>query len=310
MNKQHGATITNVDVNVAYCFDRNYRQHFAAGIYSLVENFNGSSNLNIFILTNEVDPDFIGKIEGMIHLKNCKITWIKFKEENVKNLYISASSHFSSAIYYRLFLPTLLPSHIDKVLYLDSDTICIGDVSPLFNLEINSSAVAGVLDLECDRESKRLGLEKYINSGVLLMNLNIWREHKIPEKCLDWIKNQKKPTLGDQDAINTICQSQLMLIERKWNACINPENMIPLNDAIIFHYISHQKPWQIWYDTELASIYDHYLNQTPWANSPKDNPKNLSQSLLYARKLFSDKKYQESSNVYEKIIQELAKKIK
>ena len=74
-------------INIAYCFDKNYRQHFAASICSLITNANEFRALNIFIVTDAADAVFKSKIEIIIPpTKTRRITWIIIDEALVGGL--------------------------------------------------------------------------------------------------------------------------------------------------------------------------------------------------------------------------------
>lgn len=87
-------------------------------------------------------------------------------------------SYLTTASYGRLFIAKLLPENVEKVLYLDADVLCIGSLKELFNLDMSKCAVAAVLDssLSESQHAAEIGVTKYINSGVLLINLKLWRE--------------------------------------------------------------------------------------------------------------------------------------
>lgn len=296
-------------MHVAYCFDEKYKQHFAVALCSLIKNIAPCTHVTIHIVTPEPNTEFKEKIISFVKSEFFHINWIDFDIAKVQNLPIAANTHFSSAIYFRLFLPYLLPNEVEKVIYLDSDTICITDISELQAIDTSTSLVAGVLDLKSESESIRLGVKNYINSGVLVINLLKWREQKISEKCFEWLQKNSDSILGDQDAINFVCQSNLKLLDEAWNVCINPCEIKTPSDIKIIHYITHMKPWQLWYDDELASSYDYYLNLTPWSNTPKQAPETVNQWMLFARKMHNQKSYEKSAQIYENIIQKLLEKI-
>jgi lipopolysaccharide biosynthesis glycosyltransferase len=77
-------------------------------------------------------------------------------------------------------------------------------------------------------------IKKYINAGVLLINLEKWRKHVQESEILSFIyKNNKKMRLLDQDLINIFFQEEITLIDAKWNQFYpNPEK-----NACIHHMV-------------------------------------------------------------------------
>lgn len=293
-------------INIAFCFDRNYRQHFAVALCSLLRNnFKMADDVKIYIVTDSIDDSFRKSIEKLRNGSCVKFEWVIAPNIEVRDLPIANGSHFSSAIYYRLFLSKILPAEVEDVIYLDSDTVCVSDVSDLFGVDISNHLIAGVLDVEAVRESNRMGVKNYVNSGVLIINLKRWREECVTERCIEWLMRNPDVVLGDQDAINLVCQNELIILDRKWNACVNPEKIVEFGHVKIIHYISHMKPWQSWYDDQLGAPYQYFLKQTDWANSPPDDPKNVPQCLMLARKFSSLNKHASAVRVYEQVINEL-----
>ena len=137
----------------------------------------------------------------------------------------------SKSIYYRLLLSELLDPSIKEILYLDVDTLVLKDIRALFdNTDLSNHVAAVVLDYsfanEPDDHVKNIcksndsnncfnvNLSKYFNSGMLLINLDKWRQYQIGSKCIELIKcNLPFP---DQDALNIAIPDPL-IIEGKWN---------------------------------------------------------------------------------------------
>ena len=140
-------------------------------------------------------------------------------------------THASKSIYYRLILSELLDPNIKEILYLDVDTLVLKDIRALFdNTDLSESIAAVVLDAVIANESNdkiisisdpndkkqclNINLSNYFNSGMLLINLDKWREYQIGLKCLELVKcNLLYP---DQDALN-IAITDPLFIDSKWN---------------------------------------------------------------------------------------------
>lgn len=92
------------------------------------------------------------------------------------------SKRISMATYYRCILSKLLPTDIDRLLYLDCDIVIVGDISEYWNTPLSDeTGVAAVADMGCDEAARYEILkypmeDSYFNAGVLLINLNYWRK--------------------------------------------------------------------------------------------------------------------------------------
>ena len=140
-------------------------------------------------------------------------------------------THVSKSIYYRLILSELLDPNIKEILYLDVDTLVLKDIRALFdNTDLSDHIAAVVLDpvianeypdkvisISDPNDKKQclnINLSNYFNSGMLLINLDRWREYQIGLKCIELVKcNLLYP---DQDALN-IAITDPLFIDAKWN---------------------------------------------------------------------------------------------
>lgn len=205
-------------------------------------------------------------------------------DQNFENLpELDASSHFSNAIYYRLKLPELLPDDVDTVLYLDSDTICVGDIDRIFDVNIKNYVVAGVLDPAASIFQRGQKLDLYINSGVLLINVLRWRQEGLFKKCLEWVKQNPQSVCKDQDALNHVLRGRIRLIDGNYNKFVTIDTKLNVENDKILHYISKDKPWCEWYPDNLSEYYIDYIEKSPWSLNIK-KAENLDQYIKLARK--------------------------
>ena len=96
----------------------------------------------------------------------------------------------------------------------------------------------------------------YINSGVLLMNLEVWRQNRIGQEILSW-KEKHPESWGDNDALHGVLAGQLYLLPARWNATahmmrpMSPvfgfieerEVQLARKDPSVVHFTGAVKPW-------------------------------------------------------------------
>ena len=115
----------------------------------------------------------------------------------------------TTAIYYRLFLQNLLP-YGKKILYFDCDTIIYKDLSELYNYNITDKYYTGHYEGPPIRKYGS-NLNNFINSGVILINLDNLRKDNIYTKIYEFLRNNNnRLLLLDKDAINVVCN------KKKW----------------------------------------------------------------------------------------------
>jgi lipopolysaccharide biosynthesis glycosyltransferase len=205
-------------------------------------------------------------------------------------------------MYYRLMLPDLL--QVQKVIYLDCDILVEADISALWNCEINQFGCAGT-DEHSEWHSNRLQLSDgiYVNSGVLVLNLDFCRRHHFLQKCITWVTvNSPKLMFPDQDAINVILAGHKALLPSHFNlnplSLSKPEDLKNIPNRIL-HFSGSAKPWHRYYQFEFQTLYRKYLEYTPWINEFKPlEPVSYGQALAAANQYFEKKDMQNAAIYY------------
>jgi lipopolysaccharide biosynthesis glycosyltransferase len=125
------------------------------------------------------------------------------------------NTRLTQVAFYRLFLPILI--NIERILYLDGDTLTFKDLREMYNLDFNDTYIIGTLDYFSNGvDYLKLKSEKYINSGVLLINLEKLRNDK---KYIELINFANKAELrnGDQTVLNFILYPKIGILPYKYN---------------------------------------------------------------------------------------------
>ena len=122
---------------------------------------------------------------------------------------------FSQVAFFRLLTPLFLP--VEKVIYLDSDVLAFDDLYEMYNLNFNNNFVLGFLDpLSHGIDYLGLKSEKYINSGVLLLNLDLIRKKNKYYEIIQILNNYKKLENNDQTVINYVFYPNIGLLPLKY----------------------------------------------------------------------------------------------
>lgn len=273
-------------MEVLFCFDAKYEQHFGVAVTSVILN-NLDTLKTVYIITDKINSKFNKKIEQIKAKYNVDFFINEVDDTEVQNLKLNF--HFSSAAYYRLLAAEILPSNLNKVLYLDSDLIVNGSITDLYNYDISNYIVAAYGgNGKAVATKKRLELKSdyYFNSGVMLINLDNWRKMDVGRSCIELIRNRPELIqLVDQDALNKIVDGEFINLDKKWNSFVNlyaRESQVD-EQSIIIHFIGSLKPWHSWCISPEKEIYWSYLRQSPWSNSHPELPNNFK-TLLSAIK--------------------------
>ena len=213
-------------LNIVFASDDNYASFLSISLISLLEhNVKDFDNINIFILDDNISNENKSKITDLAKDYPCSISFIETKKLDEMNFNVLGLERnlnkASLTTYARLFMSTLLPRDVDKVIYLDCDSLIVGSYKELWNLDISNYYCAGVLDGINTAVKEQLGFKKeetYINAGFLLVNLKKWREENVEEKFIKFMtENQNRFYQHDQGVINNIFKNNILIVEPKYN---------------------------------------------------------------------------------------------
>ena len=160
----------------------------------------------IYILDCGIDESKKQKIEKLCSGRNA-VFFIDAKKTLDGLDYDLNIDRGSIAAYARLFIGSMIPNGIDKVIYLDSDTLVRGSLLDLYNYELDSFTIGGVRDSFSVLNKKVFGVKRgelFVNSGVLLVDLSKWREEEIEKKIYQILTEKQEVFQGDQGIINIV----------------------------------------------------------------------------------------------------------
>lgn len=251
-------------INICIASDDNYSTYACVLIASILKNSNFENQLFFYILDGGISEENKEKIKSLKKIKDFEITFIDVDKNyfnNLKNL--ETHNYITLPAYYRLKIGSLLRD-IDKAIYFDCDIIVNCDLGELFNTKIDDYTIAGVKDI-----NKRM-LKKnpsYINSGVLLINLQKFRQENCEEKLFNYIKeNFQTIKNGDQEVINEVFKNKIKILNDEFN--VQSSNFTNrssyTNNPKIIHFVSKKKPWHFASFSYHKKYYFKYLQLTPW----------------------------------------------
>lgn len=259
-------------MNILVTLNAGYINPLCVMLRSMVES-NPRTSFDIYVAhTALTDADFceIGKaVDG----RNVRVLSVRVPAELFQNAPILKRT--SKETYYRLFAAAYLPKSLDRILYIDPDTLIIGNLTPLYNVEFGDCFFAGCGHLPSFLNfinTARLGMpphSTYINAGVLMLNLRALRAFFSSDEVFSCIRqNPHKLLLADQDVLNALYGERILpLDENLYNldercfrrlCAVNGEEsayaFVRQNTCII-HYNGKYKPWRENYKGKLQGFY-------------------------------------------------------
>lgn len=304
-----------MEKKVVYCIDKNFKEIAAVSVYSLNKVNPYLHDISWIIPASEkqVIGDFLHSLKPEIFNT---INLIPLEDLDTERFRVSG--HVSTATYLRLFICKLI--NASKILYIDADTLILGQLDELFDNDLDNSLVAGVEEVGGGPRGgiPRDQSDPYINAGILLINLDALRAIDFEGKVIDVLEQYSHQLVyWDQCIINKIAESKKKLLPANWNVMI-PCNLITHTDfsahtssnfAKIMHFAGAIKPWQDWCQPHVASFWRKFAAQVDGLNFEPVKITNLNQMLIFANGRDLDGDFQTASRVKGKIIQIMSSSI-
>ena len=260
-------------MNICISCDDKYAKYAGVVIASILINADREDDFSFYILDGGISEGAKNRILRLNSIRDFEIKFIPV-DSSLFDAYKGIITHdyLSIAAYYRLKLSQFLPK-VDRVIYLDCDTIVRKSLNDFYNIDLEDNYMAGVIDARVKYKPKWKN-SSYVNSGGLLMDLDKIRQDDVEAKFLKYtIEHSDEIKTGDQDIINFTLEGKIKIVEDKWNVQVSSflSRSNFTKDPYIIHYIAKQKPWIFASYNHFKKEYFKVLQRTPWAIS--DNEK-------------------------------------
>jgi lipopolysaccharide biosynthesis glycosyltransferase len=256
--------------NLVLTTTANYLWGAAVTVRSALERC--SDVCNVYIINIDLTSEHQKSLINSWQTNNIgKIEFIPFDKS--KTAAFRTTLHVrNTATYARLFIDDCLPN-LSRCIFLDTDLIVCADLKQLDDIDLMGNTVGCVRDGAVYEERQRwrfeneLGLQDpslYFNVGVILADLDAWRDRQVQSRALQICKEMYNSLDAlDQDALNIVLQDDWLELEPKWNmAQYNaPEDF---DDGII-HLFGRVKPWHADYNYKFKTRFFEILDRTAFA---------------------------------------------
>lgn len=154
-------------------------------------------------------------------------------------------NHVSKACFLRLLIPKVFPE-LERALYVDCDTLCLGDITEFYNADFEGNYLMAVRGMVySDNQASQLGIPYYVNSGVLMFNIPLMNKEDYFQQILDnWHDSlgKQEPFSADETVINWCFHNHIKLVNEKWNYCYNRKYGDRfVNNPKILHFTGYDK---------------------------------------------------------------------
>ncbi len=261
-------------VPVFFAVNDSYTPYLSVALSSAVKNSSPDRLYRAIVLHDGVSEENQKKLRALA-ADNFAVDFVAMEKglESITDIMSNRlrCEYFTLTIYFRLFIPTMFPEY-DKAIYLDGDVVVLDDIAKLYDTELGDNYIGACQDHSCRgiepferyfELSAGVDRSKYVNSGVLLMDLKKLRDLNFGSHFLSLLNTYHFDSVApDQDYINAICADKIYYLSPSWDRMPNDRNPIDPSPSLI-HYNLFAKPWC--YDNiQYSDIFWEYAEGSPY----------------------------------------------
>jgi lipopolysaccharide biosynthesis glycosyltransferase len=281
-------------VVVVFAADDGYALPLGVALFSLIENLDRNISAAIFILGIDMSADSKKRLNAVLQRAGPNVTHSVIDVDDDLVSHLRIRSYVTSAAYLRLFMPYILPERFRKAIYLDCDVLVQRDISDLWNCDMDGKLLLAATAYGANRASDpghvhnwlELGIPQdayYFNSGVMVIDLEQWRDRDLTPPLVDYvIKHKDTMNYHDQGTLNAVCFDSWGPLDPTWNVMIyksvDPSKWPPsiLRDQLIgrwkdiwsspaiCHFTTQWKPWTPGHRSHMQKVWLSAFRRSGW----------------------------------------------
>ena len=277
----------STQMNIVCATDGNYLRHCVAMLTSLWDH-NQDPDLHVYLIFDNANSQELSL--AVSHLRNF-LPGFSLLQASLKPLDgFPVNGHATVATYFRLLLPELLPVTVNRVIFIDADTVVTDSLAPLWNLPLQGKALAAVPEHRISCKDHGYDFGGYFNAGIMLIDIQKWRQSDLLERGRLFANaHPDRMRHWDQDVLNHVFKNDWLAIPDRWNACphlfgltleynysdyvfTEDEKEARSNPAIV-HFAGPGpiKPWNARCKHDFKGHYLAAKATTPWAKIPLED---------------------------------------
>jgi len=289
----------NLIVHVVYSSSDLYAQCTGVSIISLLENNKDIEKLKLYVLDTDISDKNKENIRQIVNYYNRTIVFISVQKQFEENLEKFKLSHMRGSYntYARVMLNTWF-GFLDRILFIDSDTLVVGSIRALWETYLQDYLLAAVPEVAvyakgCITEDKDIVdacRYYYFNMGIVLCNLKQWRQENTDALVAAKVRQYDKDFyIADQSILNYALNNRIFRLHLKYNYYTAVHSVtyktvckifsrkkifseLEFSEArrepVVIHFVGHpfERPWYERSTSPYKLLYHEYRKKTPWAN--------------------------------------------
>lgn len=276
-------------VNVAYVFDDNYAPHACASIASVLEHCDEEDVYHFYLFTPELEGAHRERLSDYIASARQRCTFIDTKAfdyadfcQKVETRYGQGDKNFA-AMFFKILFERYLPHDVERIISLDSDTIVLSNLAELYAIDLEGHTLGAVPEKISTNHLKEIGFSRrtiYFNSGVLVIDMQKWRERRIDDALMHRFETEPSYSMHDQDLLNIEFKENFYHLPQRYNQMVYLFHAPALLFNIKFRYMhvaglgqcgvmhfTGIKPWKSACWHPYRQMYQRSLTMTPYRDT-------------------------------------------
>lgn len=290
-----------MQLNVLYQSDENTQLGLGISIASLMINNEFMEEINIYLIDDGINDSFLNQLKEYIESFHRKLivipSEIMLDNDLVKQYPCYTGKRKNKHSYLKLFWNVGIEEKMDRLLYIDCDTVIKNDLSDLITMDMKDNIVGMAYDALITDEIVNIGLEKddpYFNSGIILFDVPKWIEGHCAWRVVQRLKEHGNYGTVDQDVLNVEFKHQIYILPMRYNyqtihIVANTDTyfhefkrdnyykyeevQMEENQVCIMHFVKFigQNVWNKGNVHPCKGYFEEYLEQTPWKSIEKSH---------------------------------------
>lgn len=250
--KVFNETNTNLNsfVNILLCSDKNVIRGLGVTIVSILENVSSPCTIHI-AFNGDLPAIEEERFHNLAAKYNTPIYFYWIDDRDIQSFH--SNTYITKTAYYRLLLPYVLHEFgITRCLYLDTDIICVNDITSWYQQNISSyiayvtKDATAISHLREEKTCKEIGMKgiKYFNSGMMLINIPAYVRYDAGYKAMK-LCAQKNFGAMDQDVLNIVLEGHVQFDSSySYNCAMSVLNKEVPSTIYLIHFTGAKKPWK------------------------------------------------------------------
>ena len=259
----------NKVIPVFYACDDNFVKYTVVSLQSMKEHASRDQKYCIHVLHTNISKE----MQDVMYAMQDEQFQIRFDDvtDYLKSISdkLPLRDYYSRTTYFRLFIAEMFPEY-EKAIYIDSDTVVLGDIADLYAYDLGDNYVGAAreqamvqTDVYGTYVEKVLGIDRnaYFNAGLLVINCEQFRKQRVLDQFIELLHVYNFVVTQDEDYLNLICKGQVFWLPQQWNTEVFGNIDYPEESICVLHYIMVSKPWH-YKDCRMGAYFWEYAKKT------------------------------------------------